>query len=80
MRNYRDGLIAVIVLAVAAIWVWHGWPVLAQQTTETGDMLFQKGETVTTTFTTTFPVTNTAVNGIGSLRQEIGRESCRERV
>ena len=71
MRNYRDGLIAVIVLAVAAIWVWHGWPVLAQQTTETGDMLFQKGETVTTTFTTTFPVTNTAVNGIGSLRQAI---------
>ena len=71
MRNYRDGLIAVIVLAVAAIWVWHGWPVLAQQTPETGDMLFQKGETVTTTFTTTFPVTNTAVNGIGSLRQAI---------
>src|SRR5437762_6079480 len=66
MRNYRDGLIAVSVLAVATISICRAWPTSAQQVSETDKIFVSNAQPAMT-----FPVTNTAVSGLGSLRQAI---------
>lgn len=66
MKNQRNVLLALALLAAGMPLIWRGWPASAQIKSEVDVRLNQKVEAVMT-----FTVINTAVDGAGSLRQAI---------